>query len=135
MVEQELSIFGLDGFQNMYPIELSGGMRQKAALLRTIFFEKDILLLDEPFGKLDAITRKKIQDWMMKVKNHFRKTILMITHDIDEAIFLSDRIIVMSGLPGRVIDSFQVDLPKPRELSIQTSILFNEYKKKVMDLL
>lgn len=134
-VREELSIFGLEDFQNMYPIELSGGMRQKAALLRTIFFEKDILLLDEPFGKLDAITRKKMQDWMMKIKNHFQKTIFMITHDIDEAIFLSDRIIIMSSLPGRIIDFFQVDLPKPRDISIQTSIIFNEYKKKVMDLL
>jgi ABC-type nitrate/sulfonate/bicarbonate transport system ATPase subunit len=134
-IKKELPFFGLEGFENSYPIELSGGMRQKAALLRTIFFEKNILLLDEPFGKLDAITRKKMQDWMMKIKNHFHKTILMITHDIDEAIFLSDRIFVMSSLPGRIIDSFAVDLPKPRDLSIQTSVLFNEYKKRVMELL
>jgi len=134
-MEEELILFGLDGFQTKYPIELSGGMKQKAALLRTILCEKDILLLDEPFGKLDAITRKKMQDWMMKIKHHFQKTIFMITHDIDEAIFLSDRIIVMSSLPGAIIDSIMIDLPKPRDLSIQTSILFNEYKKRVMELL
>jgi ABC-type nitrate/sulfonate/bicarbonate transport system ATPase subunit len=134
-IREELSLFGLEGFEKKFPIELSGGMRQKAALLRTIFFEKDILLLDEPFGKLDAITRKKMQDWMMKIKYHFHKTIIMITHDIDEAIFLSDRIFVMSSLPGRIIDSFEVELPKPRDLSIQTSVLFNKYKKRVMELL
>lgn len=134
-VLDELPFFGLEGYENSYPIELSGGMKQKAALLRTLFFDKSILLLDEPFGKLDAITRKKMQDWLMKVKSHFSKTILMITHDIDEAIFLSDRIFVMSNLPGRIIDSFKIDLPKPRDLSIQTSIQFNEYKKRVMELL
>lgn len=135
IIMEELPFFGLQGFENSYPIELSGGMRQKAALLRTIFFEKEILLLDEPFGKLDAITRKKMQDWMMKIKHHFNKTILMITHDVDEAIFLSDRIFVISSLPGKILDSFSVNLPKPRDLSIQTSILFNEYKKRVMELL
>lgn len=131
----ELPAFGLDGFENAYPIELSGGMKQKAALLRTLFFEKNILLLDEPFGKLDAITRKKMQDWMMKIKDHFHQTILMITHDIDEAIFLCDKVFVFSSLPGRIIDSFPIEIKKPRELTIQTTSIFNTYKKRIMELL
>jgi len=134
-VLEEIPIFGLEGFEDRYPIELSGGMRQKAALLRTILFEKEIILLDEPFGRLDAITRKKMQNWLMKLKNHFNKTILMITHDVDEAIYLSDSVYLFSNLPGTILDSFSINLPKPRELSIQTSSPFNAYKKRIMEKL
>jgi len=134
-IMEEIPVFGLEGFEDSYPIELSGGMKQKAALLRTILFEKEILLLDEPFGRLDAITRKKMQDWLMKLKNHFNKTILMITHDVDEAIYLSDTVYVFSNLPGSIIDSFSIDLPKPRDLSIQTTSKFNAYKKRIMESL
>ncbi len=106
--------FGLEGFENRYPAELSGGMRQRAALLRTILTGHDVLLLDEPFGALDALTRLEMQEWLLSIWRRFGKTIVFITHDVEEAVFLSDRVYVLSRRPGAVKLESKIDLPRPR---------------------
>ncbi len=109
-----LKFFGLEGFQDRYPRELSGGMRQRVALMRTILCRKDILLLDEPFGALDAITRLMLQRWLLRVWMRFRPSILLITHDVDEALLLADRIYVMSSRPSTVKQVVPVGFERPR---------------------
>ena len=109
-----LPLFGLDGFENSWPSTLSGGMRQRAALLRTFLAGYDILLLDERFGALDALTRRTLQQWLLGVRTRFSKTILFITHDIDEALLLGDRMLVFSPRPGRITADLLIDLPHPR---------------------
>jgi ABC-type nitrate/sulfonate/bicarbonate transport system ATPase subunit len=106
--------FGLDGFEWHYPAQLSGGMRQRAALLRTVVQQRDMLLLDEPFGALDALTRAAMQRWLMEMWQRHRWTALLITHDVREAVFLSDRIYVLSARPARVVSEITVALPRPR---------------------
>ncbi len=133
MGKKYLTKFGLGGFDHYYPFELSGGMRQRAALLRTYLFQSDILLLDEPFAQLDAITRKNMQEWLLKIKNEFHLTILMITHDIEEAVFLSDQIIVFSALPGRILAQYHPSLPKDRTLKYLASHDFTYWKEKIMN--
>lgn len=110
-----LPLFGLDGFENNWPSTLSGGMRQRAALLRTFLAGYDILLLDEPFGALDALTRRMLQQWLLGVRRRFSKTILFITHDVDEALLLGDRMLVFSPRPGRITADLKIDLPHPRD--------------------
>lgn len=110
-----LPLFGLDGFENNWPSTLSGGMRQRAALLRTFLAGYDILLLDEPFGALDALTRRMLQQWLLGVRKRFSKTILFITHDVDEALLLGDRMLVFSPRPGRITADLKIDLPHPRD--------------------
>lgn len=109
-----LPLFGLDGFENAFPDTLSGGMRQRAALLRTFLTGRDVLLLDEPFGALDALTRRELQLWLLDVWGRFKKTILFITHDVEEAVFLADRVLVLSARPGRIVRELPVTLPRPR---------------------
>jgi ABC-type nitrate/sulfonate/bicarbonate transport system ATPase subunit len=109
-----LPLFGLEGFADAFPAELSGGMRQRAALLRTVLSGRDILLLDEPFGALDALTRRELQDWLLGLWQNFRQTVIFITHDVEEAIYLGDRVVVISPRPGRVLSTLQVSLPRPR---------------------
>ena len=109
-----LKRFGLAEFAQNYPATLSGGMRQRIALLRTVLFNHDFLLLDEPFGALDALTRLSSQMWLLDVWQEFHASVLFITHDVREAIFLSDRIYVLSARPARVLRVVEVDLPRPR---------------------
>jgi ABC-type nitrate/sulfonate/bicarbonate transport system ATPase subunit len=109
--------FGLQGFERHYPAQLSGGMRQRAALLRTIVQDRDMLLLDEPFGALDALTRAGMQRWLQTMWKRHRWTALLVTHDVREAVFLSDRIYVLSPRPARVLHEFHVPLPRPRDAS------------------
>jgi ABC-type nitrate/sulfonate/bicarbonate transport system ATPase subunit len=112
--------FGLAGFEQHYPAQLSGGMRQRAALLRTVVQQREMLLLDEPFGALDALTRASMQRWLQSMWQHHSWTALLITHDVREAVFLSDRIYVLTARPARVLTEITVPLPRPRtELASQ----------------
>ena len=110
--------FGLEGFDSAYPAALSGGMRQRAALLRTVMTGREVLLLDEPFGALDALTRREMQDWLLALHASLRRTILFITHDVDEAVYLADRVIVLSRRPGTVVRELSVLLDRPRRQSM-----------------
>ena len=133
--KQYFNTFGLEGFENNYPNQLSGGMRQRAALLRTYLFANDIMLLDEPFGSLDAITRRKMQQWLLEIWDKIKASILFITHDIDEAIFLSDRIYLLSKRPAVVKEIFDVKIIRPRDNKTFTSLEFNKIKEKILTML
>lgn len=130
-----LPIFGLTDFADEYPSRLSGGMRQRAALLRTAMTGRDLWLLDEPFGSLDALTREQMQDWLLNIRNRFGHTIGLITHSIDEAIYLSDRIVVLSSRPARVKEIVTVDLPRPRSRRMVTQEPFLRCKERLWHLL
>jgi ABC-type nitrate/sulfonate/bicarbonate transport system ATPase subunit len=106
--------FGLDGFERAYPATLSGGMRQRVALVRTLLCRRDLLVLDEPFGALDAMTRAAMQGYLLRLREEFGRTVLLITHDVEEAVLLSDRIYVMAARPGRIRAERRLDLPRPR---------------------
>ncbi|MFP5077968.1 ABC transporter ATP-binding protein [Rhizobium sp. YIM 134829] len=124
--------FGLAGFEKQYPNQLSGGMRQRVALMRTFLFKRDLMLLDEPFGALDALTRTMMQRWLLDVWQKHKRTVLFITHDVDEAIFLGDRVLVMTARPGKVKLEQAVDLPRPRKADIVTSPEFIALKKTLL---
>jgi len=128
-------LFGLAGFESSYPAQLSGGMRQRVAVLRTFLHRGDILLLDEPFGKLDALTRANLQQWLLTVWAEFRQSVIFVTHDIEEAIFLSDRIYLMSDRPGTVKAELQITLPRPRRAEMVTAPEFVAWKKDLRQLL
>ena len=127
--------YGLAGFEDRYPASLSGGMRQRAALLRTLLVDMDVVLLDEPFGALDAQTKAQMQEWLLQLFNDFGRTVVFVTHDVEEAVFLSDDIYVMASRPGRVIEQLPIDLPRPRDRSIVSSPRFVAMKKYCLDLL
>ena len=124
--------FGLEGFERDYPSALSGGMRQRAALLRTWLTGCDTLLLDEPFGALDALTRKELQDWLLGVWQEFGRTVVFITHDVEEAVYLADRVIVLSARPGTVKRELVVELPRPRRLSMVAEPGFGELVRALL---
>ncbi|WP_278262489.1 ABC transporter ATP-binding protein [Nocardia sp. AG03] len=127
--------FGLAGFEDARPEQLSGGMRQRAALLRTVVQERELLLLDEPFGALDSLTRTEMQSWLQDVWQRYRWTVLMITHDIREAVYLSDRVVVLSARPATVRHELHVDLPRPRELSLITTPEFVAMEEELLEIL
>ena len=116
-VETLFGAFGLAGFERHYPHQLSGGMRQRVALLRTVVQQRQMLLLDEPFGALDALTRTSMQQWLERMWQSHNWTALLITHDVREAVFLSDRIYVLSARPAQVTREIKVPLPRPRRVS------------------
>ena len=124
--------FGLAGFERAYPQTLSGGMRSRAAFLRTILAGGELLLLDEPFGALDALTRGQMQEWLLGVWERERRTTLFITHDIDEAIFLADRLYVMTPRPGRIALTTTVDLPRPRTPELLVAPQFIALKARLL---
>ncbi|MFA6809332.1 MAG: ABC transporter ATP-binding protein, partial [Eubacteriales bacterium] len=130
-----LERFGLEKFANYYPHQLSGGMKQRGALLRTILFGQSTLLLDEPFGALDALTRKEMQYWLLSIWNQMQNTVLFVTHDIEEAILLSDKILVLGKQPAQIIEEIIVPFPRPRnpELILSKEIL--DLKSKLFHLL
>ena len=127
--------YGLAGFEHQYPSSLSGGMRQRAALLRTLLVERDIVLLDEPFGALDAQTKAQMQEWLLQIFADFGRTVIFVTHDVEEAVYLSDEIHVMATRPGRVIETLPIDLPRPRDRAIVSTPRFVAIKKYCLDLL
>lgn len=125
--------YGLGDFINHYPAALSGGMRQRVALMRTLAMHRDLLLLDEPFAALDSQTRISMQQWLLKVWKEQRRTVLFVTHDIDEAIFLADRVVVMTPRPGKIRDVFDVPLARPRPLSCLASAELAGLKRRVLE--
>ncbi len=127
--------FGIENTQDLYPHELSGGMRQRAALLRTYVASNGTALLDEPFSALDTITKGKIHRWFLDIMNKIDLSVLFITHDIDEAILLSDRIYILGGSPGRIVKEIKVDEPKPRREDFDLTEQFLEYKREIVSTL
>ncbi len=124
--------FGLEGTQKQYPGKLSGGMRQRAALLRTYLFSASVALLDEPFSALDMLTKGAVHQWYLEVMEDIRLSTLFITHDIDEAILLSDRIYLLTGRPGRITQEIVIREPKPRRKDFTLTDEFLEYKRKIL---
>ena len=130
---RELPRFGLAGFEDRRPASLSGGMRQRAALLRTFLAGRELVLLDEPFGALDALTRQSMQAWLLRIWQTDRKTILLVTHDVEEAVYLSDRVYVMSGRPGRMLDLVGIEIPRPRGLEVALSPEFLAIRRRLLE--
>lgn len=120
----QLARFGLEGFGHAWPSQLSGGMRQRVALLRTVLLERDLVLFDEPFGALDALTRAELQTWLAALWEQERTSMLLVTHDVEEAIFLADRVLVLTPRPGRISLALPVSLPRPRSRPMLTSPAF-----------
>lgn len=127
--------FGLEGTQKKYPAQLSGGMRQRAALLRTYMFSKDVALLDEPFSALDTLTKSAMHKWYLNVMEKIQLSTLFITHDIDEAILISDRIYLLSGSPGEITGEIIIKEQKPRRDDFNLTAEFLEYKRRILSLL
>lgn len=126
-----LELVGLSGFENNYPNELSGGMQQRVAIARALIHDPKLVLMDEPFGALDALTRDRMNLELLRIWSESHKTILFITHGIQEAIFLSDRVIVLSARPSRMINALEIDLPRPRTMEVRTSPEFGAYTLEV----
>jgi NitT/TauT family transport system ATP-binding protein len=129
-----IELVGLGGFADKYPHELSGGMRQRVALARALVHDPSLLLMDEPFGALDAMTREFMNLELLRIWREARKTVVFITHSIPEAVFLADRVVVMSARPGRIVEVVTVDLPRPRDLDMMASDDFGVYAKKIRHL-
>jgi len=130
-----LQITGLAEFSNHFPAELSGGMKQRVALARVLAFDPKVLLMDEPFGALDAQTREAMQEELTRLWSKTGKTIVFVTHDIDEAVYLGDRVVVLTARPGRVREEVKIELPRPRDLSIKKSAQCHEYRNYIWDLI
>src|ERR1700737_1130156 len=127
-----LEMVGLKGYENFYPKELSGGMKQRVAIARTLAYNPAVLLMDEPFGALDAHTRTRLQNDLLNIWERDRKTVLFVTHSVDEAVFLSDKVVVMTRSPGRIKAIVDIDLPRPRRRS--ELLLDVSYQKYVVDI-
>jgi putative hydroxymethylpyrimidine transport system ATP-binding protein len=130
-----LERFGLEEFACVSPAALSGGMRSRVALLRTALLGRDTLLLDEPFGALDALTRRDLQGWLLGVRDQLAATIVLVTHDVDEALLLADRVVVLSRRPARVALDLPVDLERPRTMEIETTEEFVRLKERLLEAL
>ena len=130
-----VEMIGLTEFRKHYPAELSGGMKQRVALARVLAFNPKVLLMDEPFGALDAQTRETMQEEVTRLWERTRKTIVFVTHDIEEAVFLGDRVVVLSARPGRIREEIAIELPRPRTLEIKKSMQCHEYRNRIWDLI
>jgi NitT/TauT family transport system ATP-binding protein len=135
IADRLVALVGLGGFEHHYPHELSGGMKQRVGLARALATDPDVLLMDEPFAALDAQTRDLMQVELLRVWREARKTVLFVTHQIDEAIYLSDRVMVMSKRPGRAKKTFVIGLPRPREYEMRVTPQFNEIKLDIWNTL
>ncbi|NWA67863.1 ABC transporter ATP-binding protein [Pseudomonas reactans] len=133
--DEILALVGLEGFVERWPNQLSGGMQQRVEIARVLVNRPSLLLMDEPFGALDALTRMKMQALLLDIWTHIRTTVVFVTHDIDEALFLADRILVMSPRPGRIIEDFQLDFPRPRHTELMTTPEFTHLKRHCLALL
>jgi NitT/TauT family transport system ATP-binding protein len=130
-----IRLVGLEGFADHYPRELSGGMQQRVAISRALLLQPRLLLMDEPFGALDAMTREEMNLELQRIWNEQRKTVLFITHSIDEAVFLSDRVVVMTVRPGGIREILDIDLPRPRTMHVREHPRFVEYVGRIRDLI
>lgn len=127
-----IRLFGLSGFEDRFPKQLSGGMKQRVAIARTLIMNPEVVLMDEPFASLDSQTRNGLQDFLLKVQAERNDTILFVTHNVDEAVYLSDRIMVMSERPSKILEIFDADIPRPRD---RTSPESNRLRKKVLEMI
>lgn len=132
IAKKHFPTFGIDTAENKYPFELSGGMRQRAALLRTYLAFNEVALLDEPFSALDAITKSAIHTWYLDIMEKIDLSTLFVTHDIDEAILLSDRIYILAGSPGKIVDEIKIDAKRNERKDFLVSEKFIEYKKQIV---
>jgi len=135
IAEKFLRKVGLLQFRDHYPAELSGGMKQRVALARVLAFDPGVLLMDEPFGALDAQTRELMQEELQAIWQENRKTVLFVTHDIEEAIYLGDRVIVFTARPGRIKEEVRIELPRPRDIEVKKTPAYMAYRNRVWDLL
>jgi NitT/TauT family transport system ATP-binding protein len=133
VAREHLNMVGLERFAGAYPRQLSGGMRQRVAIARSLSYKPEVLLMDEPFGALDAQTRQLMQELLTAVWEEHRLTVMFVTHDIDEAVFLSDRVLVMTARPGRIKESIEIGLERPRKFEVLSSPEFLEYKSKLLE--
>jgi len=135
VVDRHLEMIGLGDFRDHYPAELSGGMKQRVQLARVLAIDPEVLLMDEPFGALDAQTRETMQEELTRLWERTGKTIVFVTHDIDEAVYLGDRVVVLTARPGRIREEVKIDLPRPRGLEIKKSAQCHEYRNYIWDLI
>jgi NitT/TauT family transport system ATP-binding protein len=130
-----LALVGLAGYEDKYPYELSGGMQQRAGIARSLVHDPKVILMDEPFGALDALTRERMNLELLRIWQESRKTILFVTHGIAEAVFLGTRVIVLTAGPARMADNFRIELPHPRTLDMKTHEIFGDYTRRIYRLL
>ena len=126
-----LALVGLAGYEEKYPYELSGGMQQRAAIARSLVHEPKLVLMDEPFGALDALTREKMNLELLRIWKESKKTIVFVTHGISEAVFLGTRVVVLTAGPAKMADNLEIDLPRPRTLDMKTHERFGEYTRRI----
>ncbi|KAA0274311.1 MAG: ABC transporter ATP-binding protein [Acidobacteria bacterium] len=133
IAREHLELVGLEGFADAYPSQLSGGMRQRIAIARALSYKPEVLLMDEPFGALDAQTRQLMQELLTRIWEEHRLTVMFVTHDIDEAVFLSDRVLVMTARPGRIKEDIKLGVERPRTFEVLSTPEFFEYKSRLLE--